>query len=384
MVELLMKKLLLLFTLWGLWYLAFATRTIVPPLLPIIENEFALNHGMAGALYLFAGVGAALSSLSTGFIAIQIGFKKLIIISFLITCGACFGIYYAKSYNSLAVLLFLFGLSGGFYLPCAIPMITSIFDPTSWGKAISIHETAAGFSILSVPFIVAYALGFHEWRFLFVIMACFVAAGILVFLILAPDSKPKKRQKGILKTIVRRTDFWIVMVLWVNCGMTSMGVYNIVPLYLVDEKGMDLVFANNLFGISRIGGFFGQVCIGFFLDRFSIKKIMFFLVLASGLSTTGMALVVSQELFISLMLLQGTFSVMFFPVGLMAISRLTGLEERGVYTGLIMAVSQIFGIGLTPFLLGVVADAWSFKIGLAVLGILTLSLCPIFSWLKKV
>jgi len=215
-------------------------------------------------------------------------------------------------------------------------------------------------------------------------MACFVAAGILVFLILAPDSKRKKRQKGLLKTIVRRTDFWIVMVLWVNCGMTSMGVYNIVPLYLVDEKGMDLVFANNLFGISRIGGFFGQVCIGFFLDRFSIKKIMFFLVLASGLSTTGMALVVNQELFISLMLLQGTFSVMFFPVGLMAISRLTGLEERGVYTGLIMAVSQIFGIGLTPFLLGVIADAWSFKIGLAVLGILTLSLCPIFLWLKKV
>ncbi|MFW2368034.1 MAG: MFS transporter [Desulforhopalus sp.] len=379
-----MKKLLLLIILWGLWYLAFATRTIVSPLLPIIENEFGLNHGMAGSLYLFAGVGATIASLATGFLAIKIGFKRLIIASFLLTCGACLGIYYAQTYISLAVLLFLFGLSGGFYLPCAIPMITSVFAPASWGRAISIHETAAGFSILSVPLVVAYALGFFEWRFLFVIMACFVAVGILIFLILAPDPQPKKTQRGLFKTIIGRADFWIVMILWVNCGMTSMGIYNIVPLYLVDEKGMDLEFANNLFGISRVGGFFGQVCIGFFLDRFSIKKIMFILVLASGLSTLGMALCVGQGIFVGLMILQGTFSVMFFPVGLMAISRLTGLEERGVYTGLIMAISQIFGVGLTPLLLGVIADAWSFKIGLAILGILTVSICPVFVWLRRV
>lgn len=379
-----LKKLLLLNMLWGLWYLAFATRTMVSPLLPLIEIELDINHGMAGGLYLFAGIGTMLASLTAGPLANQIGFKKLIIISFLFICGACLGIYFAQSYSSLALLLFLFGLGGGFYLPCTIPMITLVFDPASWGKAISFHETAAGFSILSVPFIVAYALGFFEWRVLFLILSGFVVIGILTFMVLAPDPKPEKTQKTLIKSILGRTDFWAVLILWVNCGMTSIGVYNIVPLYLVDEKGVDIEFANNLFGISRVGGFLGQLCIGFFLDRFSTKRIMFILVLFSGLSTLGMALIERQELFVTLLFLQGTFSVIFFPVGLMAISRLTDLEERGGFTGLIMAVSQVFGFGLTPFLLGVIADTWSFKAGLAILGILTFSILPVFLWLKKI
>lgn len=53
-----MRNLLLLLILWGFWYLAFATRTIVAPLLPLIANELAKNHTKAGGLYLFAGVGA--------------------------------------------------------------------------------------------------------------------------------------------------------------------------------------------------------------------------------------------------------------------------------------------------------------------------------------
>ena len=112
-----------------------------------------------------------------------------------------------------------------------------------------------------------------------------------------------------------------------------MGVYNIVPLFLVDEKAMGIDFANQIFGLSRIGGFVGQAGIGWFLDRYSTKKIMFVLVLASGLSTLGVALIQVHWLFVSMLLLQGTFSVVFFPVGIMAISKLADLNERSIYTG---------------------------------------------------
>lgn len=111
---------------------------------------------------------------------------------------------------------------------------------------------------------------------------------------------------------------------------------------------------------------------------------MFFLVLASGLSTLGLALIRTQWLFLSFLLLQGTFSVVFFPVGIMAISKLADFNERDVYSGTIMAVSQMMGIGLTPFMLGAIADIWSFQIGLIFLGILTLCHCPILKYLKGI
>ncbi len=379
-----MQKLILLLVLWSLWYLAFATRTIVSPLLPIIEVELGINHTMAGALYLFAAAGATVASLMASTLSLKMGLKRLVISSFLITACACFGIYCAKSYLSLAFFLFFFGLGGGFYLPCAVPMITSIFTPNTWGRAISVHETAAGFSVFSIPILVAFGLGYIEWRLLFVLLACFTLAITIFFWFLAPATKVKSTDKTGFVKVIHRTDFWIILILWVNCGMTSMGVYNIVPIFLVDEKGMDLDYANNLFGISRVGGFIGQAAIGLFLDRFSTKRIMLYLVLFSGISTLAMAITHIQWLFIGFMLLQGTFSTVFFPVGLMAISKLTDFEERTTWTGAIMAISQITGVGLTPLVLGAIADAWSFRAGLVILGIFTICLCPIFKKLKEI
>lgn len=379
-----MKNLILLFLLWSLWYLAFATRTIVAPILPLIETELAINHTKAGGLYLFSGLGATVACLLAGHLTVSIGIKRLVVISFLLTAGAAAGIFYAHGYFMLATMLFILGLGGGFYLPCAVPLITTVFEPNHWGKVISVHETAAGFSILSVPIVVAFGLGFVEWRFLFLFFAATVSAATMAFWFLAPDPQPGKINSPALRTILKRTDFWVVLILWVNCSMTSMGVYNIVPLYLVDEKSMQIDFANHLFGMSRIGGVIGQILIGFFLDRFSTRKIIFLLVLGSGLSTLGMALVQSQWLFISLLLLQGTFSVVFFPVGILAISQIAEVHERSVYTGTIMAVSQIVGIGATPFLLGAIADIWSFQLGLVFLGCLTMCLCPIIQFLRKI
>ena len=58
-----MKNVTLLFLLWSLWYLAFATRTIVAPILPLVETELVINHTRAGGLYLFSGLGATIACL---------------------------------------------------------------------------------------------------------------------------------------------------------------------------------------------------------------------------------------------------------------------------------------------------------------------------------
>ncbi len=379
-----MKNLLMLLVFWCLWYLAFATRTIISPLLPIIKSELALTHAMAGGLYLFAGVGSTVASLLSGYFAARIGVKKLIIISFIICAAASIGISSASGYITLAGWLFFLGMTAGFYLPCSIPLITTIFESNNWGKAISVHETAAGFSILTVPLIIAFALGVMQWRSVFPFFVAIIIIPVLVFWYMSPDPKPEKVNRAGLGSIVKRADFWVVLILWVNCAMTSMGVYNIVPLFLVDEKAMDILLTNKIFGMSRIGGFIGQVGIGFFLDRFSTKKILFSLVFASGVSTLGMALASAHWLLIGLLFLQATFSVVFFPVGIMAIAKLTEVEERTTYTGAIMAVSMIVGVGSTPMILGAIADAYSYQTGLSFLGILTLCLCPLVVFLRKI
>ncbi len=379
-----MQKIECLFLLWSLWYLAFISRIITAPILPLLETELAISHTMAGALYLFNSLGATIACILVGKLNFMFGSKKLIIGAFVLAAVASFGMLYAHGYLVIAALLFAIGFVGGTYLPSAIPILTSVFTQKQWGKAIAIHETAPGFCLLSVPIVVVYALKITEWRSLFLMYAICLIMATFLFWRRAPQIETSKSDAVSLRTILKRLDFWILFILWGNASMTSMGVYNILPLYLVDERAMEMNYANQLFGFSRVGGLIGIISIGFFLDRFSTKKIMLFLIVGAGLSTLFISLVDSSWLFNILLVLQGTFGVVFFPVGIMAISRVVPMHERSVYTGMFMAVSQVVGVGATPFALGAIADTWSFQMGFIGLGVFTLCLCPLVSLLTEV
>lgn len=73
-------------------------------------------------------------------------------------------------------------------------------------------------------------------------------------------------------------------VLWVFASSDSLGLYNVIPLFLVKEKGMDLEMANAIFGFSRIGGFFVTLLAGFFADRFGAKRLLLLLLLTTGVN----------------------------------------------------------------------------------------------------
>jgi NNP family nitrate/nitrite transporter-like MFS transporter len=377
-------KLAQLALFWGLWYLAFSTRSLISPFLPIIQAEFALNHATAGGLLFFLAAGNTLALSLTGHLSLRVGYKRLITWSFVLSAAALIGLYSARSYPSFALFLFFFGIGGGFYLPCAVPILTATFERKHWGKVFSVHETAAGFSILSLPFLVALSLGVMPWRSFFLVLAGVFILLVSIFWVSGIDPEPRRKAGFGLSTLLPRFDFWALMVLWVASGIGVLGVYNIVPLYLVDEKGMAVETANRLLSLSRVGGFVGQIGLGFFMDRFKTRPILAVLSIASGISAIGLAAADSQWLLAVMLVLQGTFCVAFFPAGIVAISKLTRPEERALFTGVIMAVSGVVGLGIAPALLGAIADAFGFQIGLLLIGLGTLLVCPLVALLRDI
>ena len=162
-----------------------------------------------------------------------------------------------------------------------------------------------------------------------------------------------------------------------------MGVYSIIPLYLTKELGFDVSHANWIFGWSRIGGVIVSVSTGFVLDRFSLKKVNFFLLLITGVLTVFLAArdveVVETALF-----LQAAVSLAFFPVGLVAISRLFSDKQRSMATGFVLTVGVAFGIGVVPYLLGVAGDLLSFRFGISLLGMCVIASSGLAWCLKSV
>jgi MFS family permease len=71
------------------------------------------------------------------------------------------------------------------------------------------------------------------------------------------------------------------------------------------------------------------------------------------------------------LILQATLSLAFFPVCMAMVSKLTLLQDRSMTTGVILSVGVMFGVGVFPFLLGLTADHFSFRVGILGLGVLT-------------
>jgi len=369
---------------WSLWYFAFSPRTIISPLLPLIQETLALTQASAGALYLFMACGASIAVFAAGHLALMFGYKRLILVSFTILAGAFTALSFAKTYIAFGIILLLLGVASGLYVPAAVPMLTTIFERRHWGKVIGFHETAAGFSFVSIPFIIAMLLGLMEWRTIFLLFAGAIVIATLCFHGCVQPIQAEKKHSVSIAGLLRRKEFIAILFLWVSCGTISIGIYNIIPLFLVNEKGFLLEQANQLFSVTRIGGFVGQILIGFFLDRHSVRTILFLLTLAGGITTIGVALVNSPVILSVVLLLQATFCVVFFPVGIVAIAKVTEPQERGIFTGIIMGVSGLIGIGITPFVLGLIADIASFQVGFILLGIVTLAICPLAFRIQKI
>ena len=368
-------KIFFLLLFWSLWYVNFSARTVISPLLPIIEDEFALRHAVAGSIFSFLSVGYTITLLLSGALSPRIGYKRTIALGFLILMMSLFFLRYATTYTSLAVAFLFIGLGAGIYLPSAIPLITEVFDREHWGKAIAFHETGASFSVFSIPLLTAIALRFLNWRNIFFVLSAACLIVCVFFCIFSPDPSPQKEEKTGFSGVLRRRDFWIMAILWVFAASCALGLYSVIPLFLVKENGMHLETANTIFGFSRIGGFIVAIITGFLVDRYGAKRILFLVILLTGLSTMNLALAQTIPLLVVMLFVQATIYPAFFPVALVAISRLTASNERSIFAGTTMAIGVIIGIGLTPVILGAVADVWNFRVGIFSLGAFTAISC---------
>jgi MFS family permease len=377
-------KLLPLFVFWGLWYLNFSTRAVFSPLLPLIEDTLSLSHGEAGGLFTSLAIGYSLILLISGrFVAIW-GYKRTVVSGF-IGIGLIFlGFQWVESYLAFHVLFFFLGIATGTYITSILPIITETYESRHWGKVIGIHDSAASLSIFSIPILVALGLHFLSWRTLLLLLgAASLLLSVYFWKVSVEPRRGMSQQRSRISDLFKRRTIWILGFLWIFASASSLGIYSILPLYLIKERGIDFDFANTLFGISRVGGVFVSIFIGFLIDRYGYRFMLMFCLVTTGLSTIGLALSSTLPLILVTLILQATLSVGFFPAGLAALSNLTPLSERSMAIGAALSIGMIIGIGGGPLILGFIADHLSFKIGIIWLGILTTSSSLAVSLLGK-
>ena len=363
-----------LLILMGVFFANFTSRLLLAPLLPTLETALHLDHAQAGSLFLYSSAGYFVTLMASGFVAAKLTHRVSIILSALVLCLAQFGMALADSYATLALSLVGVGLACGVYLPCAMATLYRLVRPLDWGKAVAMHELAPNLSFLIIPVLCALLLTVFSWQktaSLFAVLTL-VLGVLFVFKGKGGRFRGQAPTLSALKTLASDPSFWIMVPIFSLSIGSSIGIYTMLPLYLVAERGLDQSWANTLVGLSRILSVGTAFAAGWLTDMMGVKRALRIYLLISGTCSLCLGLV-PDSLLVLFLFLQPMATVCLFPANFATLAKVGPVETRNLAISFIIPPSFLIGTGAIPALIGVLGDLGYFGWGISLVGVAVIS-----------
>ncbi len=361
-------------------FLNLLVRVILSPLLLTIENDLGITPSQSSGFFLFISLGYVSTMLISGFISAKLSHRTTILISIISTGLAVLLISQNISLNGMRIALILLGMSCGLFLPSSIAVITRLADSKNWGKAIAIHELGPNMSLIAAPLLVEALLWFYPWRVIFLLLgfACLLSGGLFAVLVKEGDFRGEPPNFTNLGLILSKPSFWIITILLCLVVGTALGVYSVLPAYLVSDQAMERDFVNLLVGLSRVSGLFMVFLSGWLVDRFGVRFTLGATGLTIGVLTVLLGLTHGIGL-ISVVILQPMLIAGFFPAAFAALAYIGPARTRNVAVSLMIPAANLIGGGVVPAAMGRLAEHGAFAIGFIVIGaMLTASILLLF------
>ena len=357
-----------------IFFLNFISRIIFAPLLSSVQKDLGLAHVEAASLFLFVSMGYSVSLLGSGFVSKRLQHKKTIVLSAIAVGGSLLGIALCHSIWSIRGGLLLLGLAAGLYLPSGLASLTVLVNVRHWGKAIATHELAPNLSFFIAPLLAECLMMWFSWRGVLVFLGVFsILTGALFSLFFKGGDFPGEAPNFLsVKTLFSQKAFWIMMVLFSYGICATLGIYTMLPLFLVAQHGLERNWANTLVALSRISGMFMAFLAGWMTDRMGPGLTMSGVFLLAGLATVLLGALTGSWL-VLMVFLQPVVAVCFFPPGFAALSAIGPASSRNVAVSLTVPAAFLIGAGAIPMGIGMMGDAGLFALGVSFAGGLILS-----------
>ncbi len=349
------------------------SRIILAPLMPTIERDLNIGHGEAGSLFLFISLGYSAGLLGSGFLSSRFTHRRTITFSAITVGASLLAVSLSDTLWGIQSGLMLLGLSAGLYFPSGIATLTAMVNSKDWGKALGIHQVAPNLAFVAAPLLAEGLMLWFSWRGVIALLGgTTLVAGVAftrfvrggAFSGEAPSTKT-------LRALLTQPSFWI-MVTFFSIGLGAyLGVYTMLPLYLVAEQGLERDWANTLVALSRIAGLGAVFLAGWATDQLGHRR-----ALGAGFLATGMATVllgmVHGGWIIPVLFLQPMLATCFLPAGLTALSGIGPPQVRNVAVSLTITIAFLLGAGAIPAGIGVMGEEGFFSLGIVLVGVLLL------------
>lgn len=342
--------------------------------MPRVKSDLSLSHAEAGSLFFLISLGYFTTLLASGFISSRLTHRKTIMFSSIALGIALFSTSLSTGIWGMRLGLIALGMAAGPYMPSAFAILTTLFKTLHWGKALAIHELAPNLSFVLAPVVAEIVLYWFSWRIVFMVLgfAALMLAAVFARFGRGGDFRGESVKYTSFRLIFSNPAFWIMVVLF-SLGISStLGIYTMLPLYLVIDHGLSRNRANTLIALSRIAGLGVALAGGWATDRFGPQRILRIVFVLTGMMTMFIGLATPSWVAVAVFL-QPIMAVCFFPAGFAALSMVSSASERNLTVSLTIPIAFLMGGGAAPALIGFIGDVHSFGWGIALVGGLILT-----------
>ncbi|MDT8378650.1 MAG: MFS transporter [Desulfotignum sp.] len=371
--------------LTGMFFFNMLSRLGMAPLLPDIKIDLALSHSQAGGLFFLISSGYCASLFCSIFLTPLFSHRHLIVASGVAVGASLLAAAASQGVFMLQAGMVCLGLAGGFYLPSGVASLTGLVSRQHWGKVLGLHQLAPNLAYIVAPLAVSLFAAWHQsWRMVLVVYG---TASLLLAVAYAARGKgitDRTDPPGlkIFATLFHTPAILVIAVFFILGMGLNQGVFVILPLYLVFERGFDPGTTNLLLAVSRIAAFGMPLAGGWLADRFGPRRIILAALFLSALGTLLMGWLPNSGIWLALILQAGA-GVCVFPLCFAVMSMVTTPGIRPVAVSVVVPLAHFLGSGLVPFGIGILAETGRFNLGFAFLGGVTFLCLPLIRMLKK-
>ncbi|MDJ0384833.1 MFS transporter [Streptomyces sp. G-G2] len=359
--------------LFAAWLVDYADRLVINLVLPSLGEEFDLNRGQQGLVVSAFFLSYALCQIPGGILADRFGARRVTTWALLSWSLFTALTGFAWSFALLLLVRFAFGAAEGIFPPASMKLVVERTTPERRMSANGLIMSSNALAGVLTPLLAAPLIAAYGWRSAFFSTA---ALGVFVLVALrlwlpaplpstAPDAPEERHRIG---DVLRKGVLWRFAGIMFGYNVIGWGLTTWAPSYLSEERGLPLSSAGPLLAIPALGAAVAVVVGGRLSDRLDGHHRK---VIVPGMAVAAIALpfMAYSDSFVGFAVF-GTLAIVAASLAYMPIFAvpMKGLPPAyvGVGSAVIIVGGQLAGM-VTPPLMGVLADAFSFQVAFAFL-----------------
>lgn len=360
---------------FSLLYLAFCIsyidRAAISIALGQISKDFNLQASELGIVISVFFLGYSLMQIPGGWLADRFGSKYVIVVSIALWSVFTVSTSFAWSLGSLIAIRLVFGIAEGSFPPAAIKAVAEMFSKDNKPKMTAFLTSSNYAGSMIAPLVMAPLILGLGWRHAFEVIGIAGVAFAVAYMLLVPGNPKPASGQGERQGASNRIDWattrmllktpflWQLVVVWFGLSCVNKGLDSWMPLYLLQQRGLDLKSVGVLVPIPFLLATIATAIGGWVMTRFFPDREKYLLVGSASLTGLFVFAMYRSESIATLIVFQSLayFFKSFVLATVIALpTKVLHESQLGTGIGIVNMGGQIAGF-IAPMVMGFLVSA---------------------------